>query len=296
MSDIQSILDNEAALDAQIEEAVYLLKEAAARQGTDLEREFDQGDLNDLIAATVEDIAARDSGEGTGDEGGEQESGDDGKTASLTYSQISLETAKVAAANGINLAELSQEAHDELFNKVAEALSDPDAYAEQQKIAEYESLMDHYGRCAARGWVDEINKLASAAPDDDDDKSDEEKKQERLEKKEKVANKAKELAGRAWGAAKTHGGKALDVVGKKERGLHGAVGEKIRNLRGKAPGANQYGKDVNVGRALSAGVAGTGAAGAGYAHHRNKKASGGTPSLAELAESIDTLRAAGYDL
>lgn len=285
MSDIQSILDNEAALDSQIEEAVHLLKAAAASQGIDeLEQEFSQGDLNDLIAATVEDIAARDSGEGAGDEG------DDGKTASLTYSQISLETAKVAAANGINLAELSQEEHDELFNKVAEAMTDPEAYAEQQKIAQYEQLMDHYGRCAARGWVDEVTKLAAEASDDDDD---DEKKQE---KKEKVANKAKELASKAWGAAKAHGSKALDVAGKKERGFHSAVGEKIRNLRGKAPGANQYNKDINVGRALSAGVAGTGAAGAGYAHHRNKKASGGTPSLAELAESIDTLRAAGYDL
>jgi hypothetical protein len=273
MSDFAGMLDNNTDLDTRIEIASQMVKAAAEEQGYDITK-FSQEELGEMIGGLVDSMEV---------------ANDNGKTAGaqeeqpLTYADVALELNKRAAAEGVDLSQLDPAQFNEVFDKVAAELSDPEYVEEVQKVAAQEAQMDHYGRVAARGFVDEINKLAA-----DEDKKDEEEDED--EKKEKVANKVKELAGKAWGATKGFGKRVGEGAAKAERGASEHVG---RRTPGGVKGPMTQEHARSRGRKILGGAAGAGAgAGGGIAlHNRSKKA-----SIEDVAGAIDTLRAAGYEI
>lgn len=278
--DLSSMFDSSSDLATRIEVASHMLKEAADDQGVDLST-FSQEDLSEMLSDIVAD----------NDNGGAKTASDEGQGAGeVTYADVSLELTKRAAAEGVDLTDLDRETYEELFSKVAEELTNPEVAEEANKIAAQEAHMEELGRVAARGFVDEINKLAAEEEKKDDDKKDDDDEDEKEKKaafKEKIKEKAKEFGGKALAHARSAG----SAAGKKERGASSSIGEGIRKLRGKAPGKDQYGKDVRTGRAVMGGGAAAAAGGGAYAAKRDKKA-----SLEEVSEAIATLRAAGFEL
>jgi hypothetical protein len=156
MNDLTGLYDDGTDLDSRLEQASYILKEAAEQEGVDLNQLSDE-DVSGMLADIVND----DSGEG-----GESEE----KTAGdITVADVSLELTKRAAAEGFDLTQLHPDDYEELFNKVAEELVDPEYAEEAQKLAQDEARMEHLGRIAARGFADEIDKLAADDEDDEDE-------------------------------------------------------------------------------------------------------------------------------
>jgi hypothetical protein len=276
MSDFAEMLDNNNTdLDTRIQIASDMVKQAAEEEGYDV-TSFSQEELGVMIGGLVDSMSSNDNGKTAGDETAPQ----------LTYADVALELNKRAAAQGVDLSQLDPVEFSQVYDKIAAELSDPEYAEEAQKVAAQEQQMDHYGRVAARGFVDEINKLAA-----DEEKHDKEDDDDEDEKKEKVAGKVQELiakgkghASKAWGATK---GVAKNI-GDKEKSFHEGVGRRVSGGTGDQAALSK--KHRNIGRALSGGAAAAAGGGAAYAS-RGKKA-----NLEELAGAIDTLRSAGYDI
>jgi hypothetical protein len=287
MNDLTGMYDDSSDLETRLEAASHLLKQAADEQGVDLDS-FSEEDLSNMLTEIVSD-QGEGGGEGGDEGGGDAGGGDEGKTASdITVADVSFELTKRAAAEGVDLSELDPEEYSEIFDKVAMEMTNPEYVEEQQKLAEQIDTMDELGRIAARGFVDEINKLAG---DDDDDEDDEDKKKRRAEafgeKKAAIKDKAKAL----YEGAKAVGGKAVNKAGRAERRVSEAVGRATSKNK-----SQNFEQMQNRGRKVLGGAVGVGAAGtgAGVLATRKKKAS--LEDAALVADAIDVLRAAGYDL
>lgn len=84
-----------------------------------------------------------------------------------TYADVSRELGKVAAAEKIDLDQLSREQYHELYDKVAQQLASPEYQAEKQAAVEQQAKLaeaDELGRTMARAFWDENQKLAAKAP------------------------------------------------------------------------------------------------------------------------------------
>jgi hypothetical protein len=295
MNDLTGMFDASMSLEERVETASYLLKEAAEAEGLDIE-DLEPEEIDNLVTTMVNGGEEGGEGEGSSEGGGEEGGGEgeEGKTASdLTYADVALEVSKVAAAQGIDLTELDSETYSEIFDKVAEFLVNPElqkqAEEEQQKWAEQAEQMDALGRVAARGFVDEINKLAA----DDDDERKERKKDDDDDdevdikvKKAALKEKVKAIAS----GAKNFGGRAARAVGNAERAAHKQVG-RATTLRD----ADSVKGHVSRGRKVTAGAAGTSAAviGGKKLHDRSKKASYVEEAALEMARN--TLLQNGID-
>jgi hypothetical protein len=277
--DLTSMFDNEADLATRIEMASHMLKQAADDQGVDLST-FSQEDLSEMLSDIVTD-------NGTAN--------DNGKTASdaveVTFADVSLELTKRAAAEGVDLTELDRDTYEELFSKVAEELTNPEFAEEASKIAAQEAHMEELGRVAARGFVDEINKLAADEEKKEDKKDDDD--DDDKEKMKKAALRLLKTAG-VGDSVRKGGKKVLSAVGKGfER-----VGNKAIDTASGEKGLHQYSSSArrqSLGKKITGGAAGGAAAvgGGGYAAGKDRKKKAG---LEDVAEAIDTLRAAGYAL
>lgn len=153
--------------------------------------------------------------------------------AELTHLDVTFELNKRAAEEGLDLTTLTKEQYTEVFTKVATELveaSDPELVAERQKIAEQEATFEHLGRICARGFHDELNKLAEeeeakATPfppkkkeegDDEKPKSkDDEDEGEKKAMKEKLLAGAAKLVGKGRDASEAVGRKVLTTAGVK---------------------------------------------------------------------------------
>lgn len=284
--DLTGMYDQSTDLDTRLEVASHLLKKAADEQGVDLESfsEEELGDmLTDMVSGPENEAAAGEDADDDEDEGEGEGGGEDKTAGQLTYPDVSYELQKRASVHGVNLAELSREEYQDLFNKVAQEMTDPDA----QKLAAAEAQMDHLGRVAARAWADELDKIAADGDDDDDDMRRRRDRDKDQEKKAAIADKAKSLyhgakghAGKAWGKARAAEGRASETVGRKLRGSAGQRGDLAAAER----------KNKLTGR-LAAGGAAAAAGGGGAYAGRKKKA-----QLEQVAYAIDVLRSEGYDL
>lgn len=218
MNDLTGLYDDGTDLDSRLEQASYILKEAAAQEGVDLNQLSDE-EVSGMLANIVND----DAGEG----GGDYDEG--GKTASdITVADVSLELTKRAAYEGFDLTSLHPDDYEELFNKVAEEMVDPYYAEEASKLAAEEERMDYLGRCAARGFADEIDKLAADKDDDDDDDEDE------VDVKVKKAAWLLKEAGWAGDAYRSAKGKirhGVEMAGIKARNAKNKVTDSVRNKR-----------------------------------------------------------------
>ena len=301
MNAFSEMYDEGTELDARLEQASYLLKEAADESGVDLNA-FSEEDLSGMLA----DIANSD--EGPGEEGDDEEDDEEGgKTAAdVTLADVTLELTKRAADEGIDLAQLDRETHEVMLNQVAAEMTDPAYFYEQQKVAAAYAQMDDYGRAAAHGFIDELQK--EAANDDDDDDDDDE-----IDVKVKKAAYILKLAAgdpgrlrKAYDAAKSSvkgfGSKSKKKLqdaghwaGKTERGLSERAGRASSKRPLEYNAAISRGRKVIGGTAAGAAAAG----GGGYALARSRNKDKGRKkkaSLDELAFAVDVLRAHGYEL
>lgn len=292
MNDLTGLYDDGTDLDSRLEQASYILKQAAAEEGVDLNQLSDE-EVSGMLANIVNDEA----GEG-GYEGG--------KTAGdITVADVSLELTKRAAAEGLDLSQVDPGTYEELFNKVAEELSDPAYAAEAQKFASDAAYMDELGRIAARGFADEVDKLAG--DDDDEDEDDKKVKKAALMLKFAAEGKAG-IFKRTGDSIKKHWGKARDSertfsenLGRRVHG-GGRSGDKRPNqlaIRAAEPSGGSAAlsnKHRRTGRAIVGAGAGTAAAGGTYAATRGGDGRKKKASIDELAFAVDVLREHGYDL
>lgn len=284
MPDLTNMYEDGTDIEARIEQAGFQLKMAADAKGIDL-NSFNNDELSSMIADMVIDDDSgqqQQQGEGEGEqgeygdqqqyEGGDEggEYGEEGKTAELTYSDVSHEVTKRAAAEGIDLSQVDGDVYDEIFQKVAMEMSDPGYAEETQKLAAQEGYMDYLGRVAARSFCDEINKLAAEEEDEDDD-------EDKKEKKAAIKEHAKAFLSKVRGGE----ARASERIGRALRSAKSQTGD----------GAAVARKNRIVGRSAVGGGAAAAGAGGAYARHRSKKA-----ELEEVALAIDVLRAAGYPL
>jgi hypothetical protein len=296
MNDLTGMFEDSADLEERIGYASQLLKQAADETGVDLDS-LSEEDLSGMLTELVTEGAGEGGGHGGeggqegggGGEGGEGGGGgEEGKTASeITVADVALEITKRAAAQGVDLSEVDPDVYGEIFDKVASEMADPEFAEEQQKWAAQAANMDELGRVAARGFVDEINKLA-ADKDDDDKKDKDEDDDDEVDikvKKAALKEKAKALAA----GARAVGGRAGNSLGRAERRISESVG------RGTSKNKTQNFEAMqNRGRKVIGGAAGASVATGAAAHHRSKKA--GLEDAALVADAIEVLRAAGYDL
>lgn len=296
MNDLTGMFDQGTELDARLEQAGYILKQAADEEGVDL-AEYSNEDVSEMLANIMDNDGAG-AGEGGGDEY-------EGKTAAdITVADVSLELNKRAAAEGFDLSQLDAGTYEELFDKVASEMTDPYYHEEQQKWAAHAENMDQLGRIAAQGFVDEINKIAADEDDDDDDDEDKKIKKASYLLKQAIYEKVRtpgvreSLRGAATAAGrKIKGGvnRAFERVGNKA--IDTAAGEKGMHQVSSVARRQQLGRRVTG--AAAGGTAGVGAAAyggkrlmdKGEGKGRKKKA-----SLEEVAYAVDILRASGYDL
>lgn len=165
-----------ADMDTQLTVAADTLMKIAAQEGVDLDTLDEQtvasllGDLmKQASTETVVTPAAKTASAATGTE--------------LTAAVVSRELVKRAAAENLDLNALTDPEYQQVFDKVAAEMADPQ-YAE--KVAEAEEAeklasaqaaqMDELGRIAARGFHDELAKLAGDDEEKNKGKGDGEKK------------------------------------------------------------------------------------------------------------------------
>lgn len=294
MNNLTGMYEEGQELDDRILAACQTLEKIAAEEDVDL-GSMSQEDLQDMISHVMESGASGPNNDNGGGEGGEDghgaggegaegaEGGSEGDKAASAISTLDvvMELNKRASAEGIDLSQWSREDYEAAFEKVAAELSDP----EQQKVAAVYAQMDELGRVAARGFVDEINKLAAdddkekAKKDDDEDEDDAEMKVKKAAAKEKILAGAKALGAKARQVGSAAAGK--------EKSLHQGLGKRV------LPNAASE-TQRNVGRGLTGGAA-AGAAGGAYTFKksRDKKAAYLENAALELARQ--TLFEAGID-
>lgn len=284
MNDFTDMFDDSVSTEERMEKAAHILKLAADEEGVDLDSvppEQVEAMMSHIMGEESDEDDDSDDDE-DGDDSEEDDEGEEGKTASdITVADVSLEMHKRAAAEGIDLLELDEDTYAEVFDKVAAELTDPVVAEENEKWAMQVAQMDELGRVAARGFCDEIDKIAEGDDDEDDDD-----KKKRLEAKKEAAlkDRAKAIgsaisggAKKGWGHVRNAGGAVgrAAVRGKNhavagERKAHAYVGNKIP---GGGPGLRTERDAVNRGRKITGGTAGVAGVGTGaglYAKKRNK--------------------------
>jgi len=292
MNDLTDLYDDGTDLDSRLEQASYILKEAAAQEGVDLNQLSDE-DVSGMLANIVND---NDGDYG----GGEYEQ----KTAAdITVADVSLELTKRAAYEGFDLTQLHPDDYEELFNKVAEEMVDPEYAEEAEKFAAQAEQMEELGRVAARGFADEIDKLAAEKDDEDDDDDDEKVKRAAWMLKEAgwagdTYRAAKGKVQHGWGMTKSKAKnlkeRASEGVKSKRKGLsdkyEGHLGESGGREIMRQSGTSReaaFGKGVSederrlvgkakergrvVGGGVGLGVGGAAGAGGMYAHSRGDR-------------------------
>jgi hypothetical protein len=265
--------------DTRLQAAAEILEKTAAEQGLDLNlvSDADKVDLlneimGELTTSTEEKVAAEEETPAAEEQPAVEEtpaSTDSEYTPTVT--EVSLELNKRASAEGINLAEVTADQYEAMFSKVASDMIEEHAVAndpELQKIAAQEELFEHFGRIAARGFHDELNKLAAEeeakkappfakkedgdedeekddkgeekkAGDDEDEKSEKsegkkappfaKKDDDKSDDEEKKEASAKLLAGAAKALGK--GDKAVQAVGDK---AYSGIGKAVERVTGRA--------------------------------------------------------------
>lgn len=204
-------------IDIELNAAADLLQKVAEDAGIDLETLPEEGVaelLHDILNTDKTASAEAPSTETTAAPG---TSAPD--AAGLTAVDISLELTKRAAAESLDLTTLTAEEYKRAFDVVAAEMADPtygEKVAEAEKVAQELAHMDEMGRVAARGFYDELNKLA--AEDEDKGKGEEgkgkmappfgkkpEAEEGKGEKEEKGEKKEASLRDRLVSLAKTAG-------------------------------------------------------------------------------------------
>jgi hypothetical protein len=182
MDDIREIFEKDTAgtdLDAELAVAAEVLEKVAAQQGVDL-NSLSQDQIAELLvelmpsklAAEDEEHEEHEKKETMAEEKKEEERKKKAGIASphgipntVTFADVAVELGKYAAANGIDLSQVSREAYHEAFDKMASAMTSPEFAAEKEAAAEMEAKLaeaDVIGRVMARSFMDEQAKIANA--------------------------------------------------------------------------------------------------------------------------------------
>lgn len=187
MDDIREIFENDIAgstLDADLAVAAEVLEKVAAEQGVDLNTLSQEQIVELLTELMPSKVAAEEHeeketpAEEKAEEKAKKETKEEKKEAgvarapatglpeTVTFADVAVELGKYAAANNIDLSQVSREAYHEAFDKMAAAMTSPEFAAEKQAAAEMEAKLaeaDVIGRAMARSFMDEQAKIAVAA-------------------------------------------------------------------------------------------------------------------------------------
>lgn len=166
-SDIQGA-DDVDFLDAGIATSAVLLQKLAAAEGVD---------LDSLPAEDVADLLIKMSGVEPTAPSTETPEADQTKEASMstsnqiTHADVSLELAKVAREENIDLSKVSSDQYEEAFNKLAADMQTPGyaARREAEKVAAEEDAKAYQtGVKIAEGFIDRVNQEATKKAEDEE--------------------------------------------------------------------------------------------------------------------------------
>ena len=286
--------------DTDLAHAAQVLQKIAGDENIDLNSLSDE-QVSDLLADLMPKYAS--DGDETEDEADDDDADDeadddtDTKESSamntddeLTYADVAVELSKVAAAEGIDLAQVGRDEYTAAFSQLAERMADPEY--NQAKVAEAEKLAEAYtqGARMAEGFLDRL-KLAEGPDEEGEDEAEEAEEAEIKESsagtemvrrtrmsaagaRVRQAVQATQGAGRSAAEAVGRGAKAVGRGAKAVDSKAQMGGEKLLNMIGKGEKASPALKRTAA--ALAAGTVGAGVAGAGVAagaigHHSAKK-------------------------
>lgn len=156
-----------AEMDTELNAAADLLQKVAADSGIDLETLPEE----EVAGLLHEIMGTKTAGAEPAKTASAEPEATPAASAELTATDVALELTKRAAAENFDLAECTPEQYKAAFDLVASEMSDPTYHqkvAEAEKTAQELAHMDEMGRVAARGFYDELNKLASDDKDKDD--------------------------------------------------------------------------------------------------------------------------------
>lgn len=143
-------------LDTELAAAGELLQKVAEAEGIDLSQLSD-----DDVAELMVDLMPSKIAE-------EPEKGEDKKASipeGLTFADVAVELSKAAAAEGVDLTQLSREDYHAAFDAVATRMASPEFASEKQAAEEAQAKLaeaDALGRVMARAFMDEQAKIAEA--------------------------------------------------------------------------------------------------------------------------------------
>ncbi len=198
-------------LDVDLANAGIILQKLAEEQGIDINALSDED-----VAGLLTDLLPGERNETQAEEPTKEKESSAMTTPTtpteLTVADVSIELAKIAQAEGIDLNETSREEYSEAFSALAERMKDPGYYAAKTAAAEKIAEAQMIGREMALSFIETLKQ----AEGEEKKEEKEEKKEEKGEAKEAGARQAFEAlkghAGRLAGAAKGHAGKAVEAA------------------------------------------------------------------------------------
>jgi hypothetical protein len=263
---LNSIYGGTDEIDPQLAAAGEFLAKVAEEEGVDLDSYSDE-EIGDMLGTIMEEGDGEEGGEEGGTEGDDTEY--DEKVSHLTVADVAGELAKVAAAEGIDLNQLSREQIHEAYNYVHTSMTDPDFQMQKAAMEEKVAEADMLGRVMAHSFDDELVKTArSRAAREAAGMSTAEMK--KLPVAQRRAMHVEKMRGKKMspGRAGYEGKQELKSLAKK---IRGGAGGAVKSLGKALGGTTGKGQLLRGGGALAAGAAGLGAAGYGAGKLMKKK-------------------------
>ncbi len=270
-------------LDRELTTAGMILQKLASEAGVDLDS-LPEGDVADLLTMLHGGEASGTVSEFNNPEPQPQPqikeaSNNMSNPNEPTVADVAVELAKVAAANGIDLDDVSRDEYHEAFESLAQQMSEPGYFEKKAEMEEKVAEADYIGRYMAHAFLDELSgddgeKIARARWKEEADKrtgktspaGGTRRPQESgfaqfAKSEEKMRSEA---AGKAERKARTEAarGRIKDYAKKQYRRVAKPVGRAALTL-GRAVGVQNRGRAKLVGGALMA-AGGAGAGGAAY--------------------------------
>jgi hypothetical protein len=264
-------------LDTELAAAGELLQKVAEDQGIDLTQLSDDDVAELMVDLMPSKLAAEEPEKGetkehekkeTKAEEKKEDKGEDKKASipeGLTFADVAVELSKAAAAEGVDLSQLSREDYHAAFDAIATRMASPEFAVEKQAAEEAQAKIaeaDALGRVMARAFMDEQAKVAASPL-------------------RALPEGARQAIGKAVGAVKRQGAAAVEgAKGLPKQISEGAAGAKkklemgiAKRLEGPAKERLERSKSMVSTGAKAVGATALG--GAGFAAGRASKDDGG---------------------
>jgi len=276
MSDyLQNLYSQPEDVDAHLAAAGDLVSKIAAEEGVDLNAFSDEE-----VGAMINEVAF-------GGGGQPKVAHERSASSEITVADVAQELSKVAAAEGVDLSDLSREEYSAALNAMHGEMSDPSYYQSKVAMEEKVAEADMLGRVMAHSFMDEREKIALTMG-------------EAKERGSAALGSAKTRASELGAAAKSRASSAAASADKGVQSLGSKLDRAIKSRQlaaGKTVGASS----ANKLRAMGGGLGAAGllaASGIGYAAKKGVEKLRDKQSYDEdvVATAIALLEEAGYEV